>query len=170
MSLPPCLKGGCRNTPAQDSLFKLDRNASLFNHDRRDKHHATKAKSLWISQRSIPDLQLGTGFHCTRVKTPTLHDWSKLKHVIGCLWKIIFLPLITSIDEDGKVLTCVDGAHASHEDGKGNSGLFATMGLGAILNVSKKLGLVTTSSTETEALASGERLPKCAWFRCFRLE
>lgn len=38
------------------------------------------------------------------------------------------------------------------------------------MSVSKKLGAVTTSSTETEIVSStGERLPKCTWFHYFRL-
>ena len=43
------------------------------------------------------------------------------------------------------------------------------MGKGAMMNVSKKLGLVTTSSTETEVASNGERFPKYSWFRYFRL-
>ena len=36
-----------------------------------------------------------------------------------------------------------------------------------MVNLSKKLGLVKNSSTETEVVAIGERLPKCTWFRYF---
>ena len=43
------------------------------------------------------------------------------------------------------------------------------MGRGTMINTSKKLGVVTTSSTETEVVACGERFPKCTWFRYFRL-
>ena len=50
-----------------------------------------------------------------------------------------------SIDDDGIVLTCIDDAHALYDDGEGHSGMFVTMGLGAIINASKKMGLVTTS-------------------------
>ena len=88
------------------------------------------------------------GHYCTRVKSPTVQDWCKLKHVMGCLWKTRFLPLIISIDDDGRALTHVDGAHALHDDGKGHLDLFVTMDLGVMINASKKLGLVTTSSTE----------------------
>ena len=34
----------------------------------------------------------------------------------------------------------------------------------------KKLGLVTNNSTETEIVSTGERLPKTTWFRYFRIE
>ena len=47
--------------------------------------------------------------------------------------------------------------------------MHVTMGTGAMMNVSKKLGLVTNSLTETEVVATGERFPKCTWFRCFRI-
>ena len=63
----------------------------------------------------------------------------------------------------------IDEAHAVYSDGKCHSGMFVTMGHGAMINVSKKLGLVTTSSTETEVVSNGERFPKCTWFRYFRL-
>ena len=33
----------------------------------------------------------------------------------------------------------------------------------------KSWGVVTTSSTETEVVADGERFPKCTWFRYFRM-
>ena len=38
-----------------------------------------------------------------------------------------------------------------------------------MINVSKKVGVATTSSTETEIVSTGERLPKCTWFRYFRI-
>ena len=63
----------------------------------------------------------------------------------------------------------IDGSHAIHADTKGHSGLFTTMGKGAMISQAKKLGIVTTSSTETEIVSTGERLPKCTWFRYFRI-
>ena len=39
---------------------------------------------------------------------------------------------------------------------------------GAMINMSKKLGVNTVSSTETEIVSTGERFPKCTWFRYFR--
>ena len=63
----------------------------------------------------------------------------------------------------------INGAYAVHEDSKGNSGIFVTMRRGNMLNVLKKLGLITTSFTKTEVVSTGERFPKCTWFRYFRL-
>ena len=39
------------------------------------------AKSLWLEQRSRPDMGLAVGYHCTRIKKATEHDWNKLGHL-----------------------------------------------------------------------------------------
>lgn len=83
------------------------------------------------------------------------------------IWKTRFIPLIITINDDGAI-TCIDGAHTVHADAKGHSGLFNTMGKGAMINVSKKLGIVTNSFTETEIVSTRELMPKCTWFRYFR--
>ena len=51
----------------------------------------------------------------------------------------------------------VDGKRAACSDSKGHSGLFFTMGTGAVINVSKKLGVGDVSSVKTELVSIGER-------------
>ena len=63
----------------------------------------------------------------------------------------------------------IDRAYAMHSDGRGHSGLFVTMGYGTMINISKKLGLATKSSTETEIVSNREKFPKYTWLRYFRL-
>ena len=38
--------------------------------------------------------------------------------------------------------------------------MYVTIGTGAMINVSKKLGLIINSSTEIEVVATSERFPK----------
>ena len=166
--LPDSLKVNYRNTPAPEYLFKIDENSEPLDMKRKDEYHALVAKILWASQRSRPDIQLATGFHCTRVKDPREHDWRKLEYLLGYIKRTRFLPLIISVTDAGTFIY-IDGAHAVHTDAKGHSGLFVTQGRGAMISVSKKLGVLTTSSTETEIVSAGERLPKCTWFRYFRI-
>ena len=73
------------------------------------------------------------------------------------------------MNRNGEMMIYIDGAHMVHMDTQGHSGLFATIGKGAMLNVAKKLGMVTISSTETEVVSTGVRLTKCTWFRYMRL-
>ena len=167
-SLPDCMNG-LKNTAAPEHLFKTDDESCPLDPSRKEQYHTITAKSLWFSQRSRPDTQLSTGFHCTRVKIPNEHDWKKLTHQMQYLRKTRFIPLIIGIDDEGNTMIYIDGAHAVHGDCKGHSGLFLTLGRGAMINVSKKLRLVTVSSTETEIVSTGERMPKATWFRYYRL-
>ena len=167
--MPPELRGPHRSAPAPENLFKVDEKSPKVDPNLKEQCHTATAKSLHFSQRTKTDLQLSTGFHCTRVRDANEQDVAKFRHLSGCLWLTRYLPLIISIDKDGEAHTCIDSAHAMHSDRRGHSGLYLTMGRGGMINVSKKLGLVTLSSTETEVVADGERIPKCAWFRYFRL-
>lgn len=167
-SVPDNMKVDYRKTPAPEYLFKLHEEAQRLGAKDAEQYHTTVAKILWASQRSRPDIQLATGFHCTRVKDPTVHDWSKLEYLLGYINRTRFIPLIISVIADGATIY-IDGAHAIHPDTRGHSGLYVTQGKGAMMNVSKKLGVITTSSTETEIVSVGERLPKCTWFRYFRM-
>ena len=63
----------------------------------------------------------------------------------------------------------IDGPYTIHANAQGHSGFFLIIERGIMINTSKKLSLVTTSSTETEVVSSGERFPKYIWFRYFRL-
>lgn len=167
-SLPDNMKGKYHNTPAPDNLFKVSPGKQELDHKRRGEYHTITAKTLWMSQRSRPNLQLATGFHCTRVKCPTEEDWEKLKQLMQYLWETQFIPLIIKQTSDGTII-CIDGAHAMHMDARGHRGLFVTQGKGTMINVSKRLGVATTSSTETEVVSTGEGLPKCTWFQNFRI-
>ena len=95
------------------------------------------------------------GFHCTRVESPKTHDWNKLKHMMGCLWKIRFESLMIAIDEEGNVMTHSDGSLMVRADRKEHSDLFFAIGLGTIINVSKELGLNTTRSREIKKVSNG---------------
>ena len=50
MTLPPETKGNYRITPAPDLLLKVDVDAPLLNHARKNLHRANAAKTLWTSQ------------------------------------------------------------------------------------------------------------------------
>ena len=89
--------------------------------------------------------------------------------LLGCLWKTLRLTLTTETDDDGNACVCIEVSHVAHVDGEGCSRLHATRGKGAMIDASRKLGLVMSSSTEIEMLSCGETFPKCAWFRHFRM-
>ena len=63
----------------------------------------------------------------------------------------------------------MDGSHAIHADMKGHDGMFCTEGKGVMYSSSAKLKLNTSSSTETEVVIVGEKLPKSMWFYLFHI-
>ena len=168
-SLPISMSTGKKNTAAPEYLFKTSDSSCPLDNVRKEIFHTITAKTLWLSQRTRTDVQLAVGFCCTRIKEPTEHDWKKLTHLMQYLRATRFLPLIIMSDGVNTIIY-IDGAHAVHTDCKGHAGLYLTMGKGAMINISKKIGLVTNSSTETEIVSTGERMPKCTWFRYFRIE
>ena len=147
--LPDSMKKGYRNSPAPENLFKQCDDDVEIDDVRKEEYHTLTAKTLWLSQRSRPDIQLATGYHCTRVRCPTERDWEKLSWLMQYIWKTRHIPLIIAISGDESMTIYIDGAHAIHSDARGHSGLFATQGKGAIISVLKKLGVNTVSSTET---------------------
>ena len=168
-SLPESMPLGLKYTAAPEYLFKTTDVSCPLDDVRKEQFHTITAKTLWASQRTRPDVQLPVGFCCTRIQESTEHDWKKLTHLMSYLWTTRFLPLI--IMSDGKdTFIYIDGAHDVHSNCKGHSGLFVMQGKGVMISVLKKLGLVTNSSTETEIVSTGERMPKCTWFRYFRTE
>ena len=95
------MKGKGRRILAREDLFNVDLSSESLDHNKKNVHHHVAEKCMWLSQRTRADLQLATGFRCARVKIPTVDDWLKLKHALGCMWGTRFLLMIISIDKEG---------------------------------------------------------------------
>jgi hypothetical protein len=160
---------GEKATAAPEYLFKTDDvNSVKLNVADSEEYHSITATTLYLGQRSRVDLQLAVAFLCTRVKKPDEHDRKKLGHLMKYLQRTAYLPLILRCDGNGTVIY-IDGAHSVHADMKGHAGVYATEGKGAMYSSSTKLKLNTVSSTETELVSVGEKLPKSLWYRLFRI-
>ena len=57
----------------------------------------------------------------------------------------MYFSLIILMEKDGDVHMRVNRGHANHDDSKSYSGSCATMGKGILINILKKLRLVTQS-------------------------
>ena len=78
-NLPKELKGPYRNTLAPPDLFKVNNDAPIVSLEHKEVYHEYSTKSLWLGQQGRPDMQLATGFHCTRLKCTNVDDFNKLK-------------------------------------------------------------------------------------------
>ena len=161
---------GEKNTAAPTYLFDTsnDDESPLLNKADKDTYHTINAKALFIS-RVRQDMKLAIGFGCTRVKKPNKYDWLKLGWGMKYLQKSKHLPLILRIDGKG-VAIYLDGAHAVHSDMKGHSGEFVTLGKGAVFSSATKQKYNFLSSTKTEIITVGEKLPKSIWYRYYRIK
>jgi len=161
--------GGFKKTAAPGYLFKVvDKLCGPLSKKDADSFHTIVATALYASQRTRPDIQTATSSLCTRVRGPNQHDWKKLAHLMMYIQATIHLPMV--IKTEGKATTIyLDGAHAVHSDMAGHGGMFATEAKGAVYSGSNKLKLNTISSTETELVTVGEKLPKILWYRLFRI-
>lgn len=77
--------------PRTVSLWLLK---TQLNGEQSDSFHRTVARLLFAAKRARPDLQTAIAFICTRVKSPDVNDYEKLKRVIQHILAIIFIPLV----------------------------------------------------------------------------
>ena len=77
-----------------------------------------------------------------------------MTHLEQYIWKTRFLLLIIAIIDKGSIIY-IDGAHTVHTNYKEHSGMVNTIGKGAMMSVSRKLCIVTNTSTETDVVYSG---------------
>ena len=73
------------------------------------------------------------------------------------------LPLIICTDGNS-IRIWIDVSHADHADMIGHVGLYASIRKGDVMTSANIFKLNTLSSTETEIVGAGEKLPKCIWF------
>jgi len=108
------------NTPAKATLFEINAESSPLNKADADHYHRLTAKLLYLAPRARPDLLTSVSFLCTRVKSPTREDWTKLSRTLRYLEKT--KDLIPTLEANNlHQLKCyVDSAHMLHHDLKGH--------------------------------------------------
>ena len=78
--------------------------------------HSTTAKLLYVMKRARPDIETAISFLMRRVSKSNIHDWKKLKRVLGWLKGSIDDIQIIGADSLSKSFTWVDGAYAVHDN------------------------------------------------------
>ena len=123
---------------ANDKLFIVEKNSPLLSEEKAKEFHTTVAKALFLAKRARPDIQTVVAFLCTRVKSPTNADWSKLHRMMLFLKNTKDECLKLTIDNTGIARWYVDAAYAVHPDMKSHTGAFLTLGQGAFISSSNK--------------------------------
>jgi hypothetical protein len=158
---------GVAKTPAAAHLFQVSQGLPTIGEQEREKFHSMVQRLLYIAKRARPDILTAVSFLTTRVSNPTEEDNKKLIRVLSYLNGTRDLTLTISGSDGMFVLAFIDASHAVHPDGKGHSGSVITVGRGAVHCRSRKLKMVTKSSTESELVTLAEELAQVLWSRYF---
>jgi hypothetical protein len=129
-------------TPATKECFQSAvNNSPLLDIEAKKIFHTIVAKLLYLAKRARPDLLMAVSFLCTKVKTPTKRDQTKLLRVLGYLQNTKDLKYNIKPREPLKITTYIDAAFAAHDDLKSHSGVVVFVAGMLVYASSKKQGL-----------------------------
>jgi len=149
-------------SPATKGLMNVTE-SEVLDINRKEKFHHIVQKLLHICKRTRLDLQVSIGFLCTRVRSPTLQDWKKLRRVLQYVHGTMDLCRIISIDSFERMDIYIDASHGAHDDFRGQTGGCITMGDGILHGRSSKQNLNSKSSTESELIGVSDYMPYPIW-------
>jgi hypothetical protein len=156
-------------TPAANHLFEVNPEAEQLDEDTAQTFHRLVAKLLFICKRARPDIQTAVAFLCTRVKSPDVDDWKKLRRVMMYLRGTPNLPLTLKAGDMSILKWWIDASFATHADMKSHTGVMLTLGKGAAYAASTKQKLNTKSSPESEVVGVDNGMRQVLW-TCYFLE
>jgi hypothetical protein len=156
---------GTRATPADVSLFDIDKESPTLDAKRAAEFHSRVAKIQFSSIRCRPDVQLTVSFLSGRVTSATEQDWSKLNRMLMYLNGTRNLGVVLRLDDGYQVFSHIDASFAVHHDMRSHTGAFVTLGNGPISVSSKKQKLTTKSSTEAELVGLSDSVPQAVWIK-----
>jgi hypothetical protein len=161
---------GSRVTPASENLFVVSESSPKLDGENSEIFHSRVAKLLYLAQRARPDILTAMAFLTTRVCKCTDEDKSKLDRVLMYLNGAPGMGIRLCPRSELKILVYIDASFAVHGDMKSHTGSVISLGQGPVHAGSKKQGLMTKSSTESELVGVSDVLPQVIWTRDFLIQ
>ena len=144
-------------TPSTPELFSIDAESPRLDKEQAEKFHSEVASISYLVKRIKPECLTVTSFLMTRVHYSTEQDWAKLQRLLNYLSGTQDTPLTLEMNEGPiDIVANIDSSHASHGDYRGHTGIFITLGKGAIQAISTKQPINTKSSAESELVAASD--------------
>jgi hypothetical protein len=153
--------------PWNDNLFKVQESSPLLSKEMAEQLHTTTAQGLFLCKRARPDICPAIAYLTTRVRKPNQDDWSKLVRLMKFLKRTIHDKLTLRADGSHELHWSTDVSFAVHPDFRSHTGATFTMGKGAISSISRKQGMNTRSTTESELVGADEIVGPMLWTRLF---
>jgi len=160
---------GTASTPAAHHLFVVNPEAEKLSEESAELFHRGTAKLLFLCKRARPDIQTAVAFLCTRVSSPDVDDYKKLRRVVQYLRGTPKFCLTLEADSLQVIKWWVDASFAVHADMRSHTGGAMSLGKGAIYSSSTRQKLNTKSSTEAELVAVDDVMSMVLWTRQFML-
>ena len=160
---------GYRATPAATTLYSIDETLPLLPDSGQEAFHSLVMKLMFLAQRARPDILTAVSFLSRRWGKATSEDKEKLDRILQYLAAHPLLKMTLSCDDELRVYCYVDASFAVHKDMKSHTGGIISLGKGSVHVSSKKQGLMTKSSTESELVGMSDQVPQAIWSRNFLL-
>jgi hypothetical protein len=125
------------------------------------------AKALYVAKQARPNIAVSIAFLTTRVHSPDVQDWFKLRHLVEYLLSTINLPLVLGATSGGVLHWYMDAAFAVHPNMRGHSGGALTLGLRFPISSSRKQKLNTRSWIESKLVGVDDLMSLIIWSRNF---
>jgi len=158
------VSGKVAATPATEDLFEEPKDEPL-DVEMKERFHSAVAKILYLAKRVRPELLTAISHLASRVATPTMTDWNKLKRVFSYVRGTKKHCIIFLAGSKLELLAYIDASYAVHADFKSRSGMFILFCGGVVCALSKKQKLMTKSSTEAELVALSDGSTFVLWLR-----
>jgi hypothetical protein len=156
-------KRHAKTCAAPNKLFVVNENYKKLSNEAAAAFHTIVAKALYVTKRARPDISLAIAFLTTRVRSPIIEDWEKLRQLMEYLRVDRERPLILGADTEGMLMWYVNASSAVHLNRRRHTGGGMTMGRNFPISVSTKQNLNTKSSTESELVGIDNMMPIILW-------
>ena len=162
---------GTISSPADVGLFVVG-DSEKCEESVRKEYHTRVAKLLYLAKRARPDCLTTVSYLATRVKECNKDDYEKLNRLIMFIAGTADRALKFRPGSEGlRVSVYADAAFGVHPDGKSHTGSCVVIGdSGPVHCSSRKQGIVTKSSTESELVALSDSCNQGIHMRRFLME
>lgn len=137
----------------------------------RKKYISILMSLMYLARLTRPDILVAVAYLATQNTAPKKRHYQATLKILRYLASVpnytVRYKRDTGSADRGGIIPRIysDASHAFHGDGRGQAGMFITLGSGFIACRSTKLRMVTLSSTESEGVALAEAATYAVWLK-----
>lgn len=152
-------------SPATSNLFKISENSVLLNKAEHAAFYTIVGKLKYLCLRIRVDIAVACSFLSTRVSKPTREDHDKMMRVLRYLNGTRYRTITIAVDDIIEIKAFVDGSTGTNNEGRGQTGVFITLGIGPVYTRSSIQRLNSDSSTLSELMALHDSYSVISWLK-----